>query len=81
FVQVMKNDEIGVRVWERGAGVTLACGTGACASVVACVLNGKTRRSSTVHLPGGDLMIEWAESGEVYMTGPAEEVFTGKYRT
>ena len=81
FVQVLKDDEISVRVWERGAGVTLACGTGACASLVASVLNGRTGRAATVHLPGGDLKIEWCESGEIFMTGPAEEVFTGKYGT
>jgi diaminopimelate epimerase len=77
FVQVIADDEIKVRVWERGAGVTLACGTGACASVVAGVLNGKIGRKTTVHLPGGDLLIDWREDGNVYMTGPAEVVFTG----
>jgi len=79
FVQVIKEDEVKVRVWERGCGITLACGTGACASVVAGILNGKLSREVTTHLPGGDLLIEWAESGEVQMSGPAEEVFTGKF--
>jgi len=77
---VLKNDEVRVRVWERGAGITLACGTGACASVVAGVLNGKLSRAVKVHLPGGELLIEWSDAGNVFMTGPAEEVFTGKYR-
>jgi diaminopimelate epimerase len=81
FVQVISENEMRVRVWERGAGMTLACGTGACASLVSAVLNGKTGRMATVHLPGGDLEVEWAEHGDVYMTGPAEEVFTGKYHT
>lgn len=66
-----------MKVWERGSGPTLACGTGACASAVAAVLNGKTERSVTVHLPGGDLQIEWGEDNRVYMTGPAAYVFKG----
>jgi diaminopimelate epimerase len=77
FVQVTSPEEITFRVWERGAGVTLACGTGACAAVVAGVLNDKLARKVKVHLPGGDLVIDWREDGNVYMTGPAEEVFTG----
>lgn len=79
FVQVLNEKEIIMRVWERGAGITLACGTGACASVVAAVLNGKTGRQVTVHLDGGDLFIEWnKEDNHVYMTGAAEFVFRGK---
>ena len=79
FIQVVSDSEIIFRVWERGAGATLACGTGACAAVVACVLNGKTGRSVLVHLPGGDLDIVWSEAdNHVYMTGPATEVFTGE---
>lgn len=78
FVQVLGPSEIKMRVWERGAGETLACGTGACASVVASVLNDKTNRKVTVHLLGGDLFIEWLGDKKVYMTGPAEEVFEGK---
>ena len=66
-------------VWERGAGLTLACGTGACAAVVAGFLNGYTGRKVTVHLTAGDLNIEWAEDNHLYMTGPAEEVFSGDY--
>jgi len=68
-----------MRVWERGVGQTLACGTGACATGVACVLNSLTDRKVTVHLAGGDLVIEWADNNHVYMTGPAEYVFTGEY--
>lgn len=66
-----------MRVWERGAGETLACGTGACATAVAAMVKELTERKVTVHLLGGDLLIEWAEDGHVYMTGPAEEVFEG----
>ena len=78
FIEVVSASEIQFRVWERGAGQTLACGTGACAAVVACVLNGKTSRRVLVHLPGGDLDIEWSEAdNRVYMTGPAAEVFEG----
>lgn len=78
FVQILGKNEIMVRVWERGAGITLACGTGACASVVACHLQGKTGREVLVHLPGGDLFIEWNHYDDhVYMTGPAQEVFRG----
>lgn len=80
FIQIVKPDYLKMRVWERGAGITLACGTGACASVVAGVLNDKCDRLCTVELPGGCLQIEWSElDGRVYMTGPAEKVFTGSY--
>lgn len=78
FVQVVNSREIIMRVWERGAGETLACGTGACASAVAAVLNGYTERRVAVHLAGGDLLIEWEDNNHVYMTGPAEFVFTGE---
>jgi diaminopimelate epimerase len=79
FVQVLGRSALRMRVWERGAGETLACGTGACATLVAAVLNGKADRKATVHLPGGDLKIEWRESdNHVYMAGPAEEVFSGE---
>ncbi len=77
FVEVLDPSEIRIRVWERGAGETLACGTGASAAAVACHLRRLTERSVTVHLSGGDLFIEWAGDDHVYMTGPAEEVFTG----
>ena len=78
FIQVIRRDYVKMRVWERGAGVTLACGTGACAAVVAGVLVGKCDRTTAVELPGGVLEIEWSEiSGRIYMTGPAQQVFTG----
>ena len=78
FVQVLGPHEVRMRVWERGSGETWACGTGACATVVACVLNGKTERDVTIHLRGGDLFIVWdKETGEVEMTGPAQFVFDG----
>ena len=79
FVKVMNKNEIKVRVWERGVGETLACGTGACASVIASVLNNKTKRKVKVHLLGGLLDIEWKKDNHVYMKGPAEEVFCGTY--
>lgn len=80
FIEVVKPDYIKMRVWERGAGITLACGTGACASVVAGVLNHQCDRSCTVELPGGCLQINWsAADNRVYMTGPATKVFQGQY--
>jgi diaminopimelate epimerase len=79
FIQVVRPDYLKMRVWERGAGVTLACGTGACAAVVAGVLTGKSDARATVELPGGCLEIEWSQQDHrVYMTGPAERVFRGK---
>jgi diaminopimelate epimerase len=78
FIEVVSNNYLKMCVWERGAGITLACGTGACATVVAGVLNGKCDRVCTVELPGGCLEIEWSMAdNRVYMTGPAELVFTG----
>ena len=77
FVEVINDREVRMRVWERGSGETLACGTGACATAVASILNEKTHRRITVHLAGGDLDILWGEDNLVYMTGPAEEVFEG----
>jgi diaminopimelate epimerase len=80
FVQVVAPDEVKMRTWERGSGITLACGTGACAVCVAGVLTGLTRRSILAHLPGGDLDLEWPSDGSsVFMTGPATEVFTGEW--
>lgn len=80
FIQVVKSNYLKMRVWERGAGITLACGTGACAAVVAGVLNSKCDRLCTVELPGGCLQIEWsANNNRVYMTGSATRVFTGQY--
>ncbi|OFX13799.1 MAG: diaminopimelate epimerase [Armatimonadetes bacterium RBG_16_58_9] len=78
FVEIVSRDELRMRVWERGAGETLACGTGACASAVAAMLNDKVSRKVTVHLLGGDLFIEWMGDNRVFMTGPVEEVFDGK---
>lgn len=78
FVKVESPSRISMRVWERGAGETAACGTGACAAAVASCLNEKTGREVTVALPGGELRIRWAEDGHVFMTGPAEEVFRGE---
>lgn len=78
FVEVVRRDYVKMRVWERGAGITLACGTGACATLVAGVLTGKCDRTATVELPGGPLLIEWADDQRLYMTGPAEKVFAGK---
>ena len=78
FVTVKNRAYTDMRVWERGAGPTLACGTGACATLVSSVLNGLTDREATVSLKGGELFIEWNEAdNHVYMTGPAEEVFSG----
>lgn len=80
FIEVLSSTHIKMRVWERGTGETLACGTGACAAVVACVLNGLTDRKVTVDLKGGTLFVEWNEgNNHVFMTGPAVTVFTGKY--
>ncbi len=80
FVEVLSRAELRQRTWERGSGETFACGTGACAVCVAGVLTGRTDRSATIHLRGGDLSIEWNENdNHVYMTGPAVEVFTGEW--
>lgn len=79
LVQLINPEEIKMRVWERGAGETLACGTGACAAVVAGVKNRLTDRIVKVHLPGGDLDINWRKDGRVLMSGPAKEVFKGEF--
>lgn len=80
FIRVLDRQNLEMRVWERGSGETLACGTGACASAVAAMLNGLCEREVTVHLLGGDLKIEWSgdENDSVFMTGPATTVFTGE---
>ncbi len=79
FIKVLGRGELRMRVWERGSGETAACGTGACAAVVAAALNGRTARRAVVHLNGGDLEIEWdASNDHVLMTGAAEEVFNGE---
>ncbi len=80
FVQIVNSGEVIQRTWERGAGETLACGTGASAACVAGVLNDLTRRAILVHLSGGDLEIEWKKDDHVYMTGPAVEVFEGEWK-
>jgi len=80
FVQVMSRGEVRMRTWERGSGITLACGTGACSVCVAGVLTGMTDRKLLAHLPGGDLVLEWPEDdGPVFMTGSATEVFSGEW--
>jgi diaminopimelate epimerase len=80
FVKVNRHDDVTFRVWERGSGETLACGTGACAVAVAGVLTGNTGREITVHLLGGDLQLLWSDKdNHVYMTGPAIEVFSGEW--
>jgi diaminopimelate epimerase len=78
FVEVVDRNRVKLRTWERGAGATLACGTGSCATAVASILNEHTDRSVTIELQYGELQIEWAEDGTVFMTGPAEESFTGE---
>ena len=72
-------EEVRMRTWERGSGMTLACGTGASAVCVAGVLADRTDRRIVAHLPGGDLSLEWAEDNRVFMTGPAVEVFSGEW--
>ena len=79
FVQVLDRQHMRMRVWERGAAITLACGTGACATLTAAVLNGKTDRRAEITLDGGKLDIEWSEKdNHIYMTGPAVQVFAGE---
>lgn len=79
FVRIIDRQNIEMRVWERGTGETLACGTGCCAAVTACVLNGLTDRKVTVHVSGGDILIAWDEKEDaLYMTGPAATVFEGE---
>jgi diaminopimelate epimerase len=80
FVEVHSPGEVTMRTWERGSGITLACGTGACSVAVAGVLSGRTQRRLLAHLPGGDLQLEWSETdNHVYMKGPATEVFSGEW--
>jgi diaminopimelate epimerase len=79
FAQVLDGNTLRQRTWERGAGITLACGTGACAVAVAGFLTGRSQREVTVKLPGGDLRIDYREDGRVMMTGPAETVFEGSW--
>jgi diaminopimelate epimerase len=81
FVEIVSEQELHFRVWERGSGITQACGTGACAAGVAAILNKKAEKNTdiTVHLAGGDLIINWQDDGDVLMTGPAEVICTGEY--
>ncbi len=80
FIQVLDRKTLIQKTWERGAGITLACGTGACASAVAAVVTGRADRSVEMQLPGGSLFIDYLESGEVIMTGPAQTVFEGEWK-
>jgi diaminopimelate epimerase len=79
FIEIISPREVKMRVWERGSGETQACGTGACAVCVAGVLSNRTERKLLVHLPGGDLELEWGADNHVYMTGGATEVFSGDW--
>ena len=79
-MEIVNRNRVNMRVWERGTGETLACGTGCCATVVACVLNGLTDTTVTVKVLGGEILIEWdREANLVYMTGPATTVFEGEF--
>lgn len=79
FVEVRDRRHLRMRVWERGAAVTLACGTGSCATLAAAVLNGLTERRAEIVLDGGKLVVEWADNNHIYMTGPAEQTFSGTF--
>lgn len=79
FVEVKDRTHLRMRVWERGAGITMACGTGSCATLVAAVLNDRSERKAVIELDGGILVIEWAPDNHIYMSGPATEVFRGEY--
>ena len=79
FVEILSETEVNQRTWERGTGETLACGTGAAAVTVAGIVTGRTTSPLTIHLLGGDLLLEWDGEGPVYQTGPAVEVFTGEW--
>ena len=80
FVHVEKPTEFTMKTWERGSGITMACGSGACACCVAAVLTGRSERICTAHLPGGDLDLNWSQKDNcVYMTGPAVQVFEGSF--
>jgi len=79
WVQIISRNEVRMRTWERGSGITWACGTGASGVTAASIATNRTDRKVLVHLPGGDLTIEWREDGDIYMTGPATEVFSGEW--
>ena len=78
-MQKLADGVLRMRVWERGAGITQACGTGSCAALVAAVLTGRSSKEARLLLDGGELLVRWAEDGHVFMTGPAQKVFTGEY--
>ncbi len=78
FVQILDKNTVRMRVWERGVGITQACGTGACATAAACILKGLTSPQVIIKLDGGDLCIEWPEKTDIFMTGPAHQVFEGE---
>lgn len=78
FAQILEDGSIRMRVWERGSGITMACGTGACATSVAATLTKRTGRTNTIVMDGGKLSIDWGEDNHIYMTGPAEAVFEGQ---
>ena len=80
LAQVLGPDELAVRVWERGVGITQACGTGACATMVAAHLTGRVGPRAQVHLAGGSLLVEWAGAGSLFMSGPCQRVFTGTWQ-
>ncbi len=79
FVQKLAPDVLRMRVWERGAGITQACGTGSCATLVAAALSGRCGKEARIMLDGGELSVRWAEDNHIFMTGPAQKVFTGEY--
>ena len=79
FVQVLATDQIRMRVWERGSGETLSCGSGACAAVVVSVLRKETKRNVRVELPGGELFVTWKNNSELVLQGPAQYVFSGEW--
>jgi diaminopimelate epimerase len=79
FIRLLDEGQVEMRVWERGCGETLACGSGACAAVVAAILNGYTKNEVEVRLRHGSLQVQWEEGGPVYMTGPATYVLEGEY--
>ena len=79
FVQKLASGVLRMRVWERGAGITQACGTGSCATLVAAALSGRCGKEARIMLDGGELSVRWAEDNHIFMTGPAQKVFTGEY--
>lgn len=78
FAQILSDNKVRMRVWERGSGITMACGTGACATAVASAFTNRCGRKSSIVMDGGTLDIEWADDNHIYMTGPATKVFDGE---